>query len=136
MSDMFLPFKRFFDFSGRSRRREYWLFLLLYTVVVVAATVAEISLGLADYTGTYYSGDNGFEASFNFSLGPISLGVLVVFVIPLFAVTIRRMHDVDKSGWFMLVPFYNFILTCIDGTPGPNRFGPDPKTPPASQIFS
>ena len=136
MGDMFLPLKRYFEFSGRSRRREYWLFLLLYTVLLVAATVLDLAFGLVDYSSYYYSGDNGLEASFNISLGPFSVGALLLFIVPLFAVTVRRMHDVDKSGWFMLVPFYNFILTCIEGTPGPNRFGPDPKGDPRSQIFS
>jgi uncharacterized membrane protein YhaH (DUF805 family) len=134
---MFLPFRRFFDFSGRSRRREYWLFLLLYTVVVTIAVVLDIQLGLGgDYSGYSEVGDGSFEMSFNISFGPLAIGTIVIFLIPLLSVTARRMHDVDKSAWFMLVPFYNFILTCIDGTHGANRFGPDPKAPPASQIFS
>ncbi len=51
---------------------------------------------------------------------------LVHLAHPAFAVAIRRMHDVDKSGWFIWVPIYNLILACSSGTPGPNRFGPDP----------
>lgn len=61
------------------------------------------------------------------------LYVLAVFI-PGFAVTIRRMHDLDKSGWWFFINFipfigfiWFFILLCTDGTPGPNRFGPSPK---------
>jgi uncharacterized membrane protein YhaH (DUF805 family) len=137
MGDMFLPLKRYFEFSGRSRRREYWLFLLLYTIVLTVAVVLDIQLGLGgDYSGYYGTGDGSFEFNFSLNFGPLALGVMALSFIPLLAVTARRMHDVDRSGWFMLVPFYNFILTCFDGTRGPNRFGPDPKGDPRSQIFS
>ena len=46
---------------------------------------------------------------------------------PALAVSIRRMHDQDRSGWWILCPIANIIFLFIDGTPGPNRFGPDPK---------
>lgn len=52
-----------------------------------------------------------------------SLGVLL----PSLAVSVRRLHDVNKSGWFYLVPFYNLYLLCIDGTRGENAYGEDPK---------
>jgi len=136
MGDMFLPLKRYFEFSGRSRRREYWLFVLLYSVVLTVAIVLDVQLGLADYSGYSYVGDNGFEASFNIEFGPCALVAMALFIIPIFAVAVRRMHDVDRSGWFIWVPIYNLILALSEGTPGANRFGPDPKTPPQSQIFS
>lgn len=50
--------------------------------------------------------------------------ILSVFM---FIQSIKRMHDVDKSGWYSIVPVYNIILALTDGTPGPNRYGPDPK---------
>ena len=137
MGDMFLPLKRYVEFSGRSRRREYWLFVLLYSVLLTVAIVLDIQLGLGgDYTGTSEFGDGSFEMSFNINFGPLAIGVMVLSILPLIAVSIRRMHDVDKSGWFAWIPIYNLILACSDGTRGPNRFGPDPKAPPASQIFS
>jgi uncharacterized membrane protein YhaH (DUF805 family) len=137
MGDMFLPLKRYFEFSGRSRRREYWLFVLLYTVLLTVATVLDIQLGLGgDYYGYSNIGDGSFEMSFNVNFGPLAIGVMALLIIPIFAAGIRRMHDVDKSGWFIWVPIYNLILACSDGTHGPNRFGPDPKAPPASRIFS
>ena len=137
MGDMFLPLKRYFEFSGRSRRREYWLFVLLYSVLLTVAVILDIQLGLGgDYTGYSEFGDGSFEMSFNLSFGPLAIGVMALLIIPVFAAAIRRMHDVDKSGWFIWVPIYGLILACSAGTRGPNRFGPDPKAPPASQIFS
>jgi uncharacterized membrane protein YhaH (DUF805 family) len=50
-------------------------------------------------------------------------------IIPYFAVAIRRMHDVNKSGWYCLIPIYNLILFCTRGTTGPNNYGSDPKRP-------
>ena len=49
-------------------------------------------------------------------------------LIPSLAVAVRRMHDVGKSGWFLLVPIYNLILALTEGTKGENEYGPDPKT--------
>ncbi|EOR95430.1 protein of unknown function DUF805 [Arcticibacter svalbardensis MN12-7] len=48
-------------------------------------------------------------------------------LIPSIAVGVRRMHDVNKSGWFLLIPIYNLILAFTDGTPGENAYGQDPK---------
>ena len=49
-------------------------------------------------------------------------------LVPAIAVTVRRMHDVGKSGWYMLIPFYNLYLSIIDSQPGNNEYGPNPKT--------
>jgi uncharacterized membrane protein YhaH (DUF805 family) len=57
-------------------------------------------------------------------------------LIPTIAVAVRRVHDSDKSGWFVLVPIYNLILMFLEGTKGPNRFGPDPKNPASAEAFS
>ena len=137
MGDMFLPLKRYFEFSGRSRRREYWLFALLYSILLSVAVVLDIQLGLGgDYSGFSEYGDGSFEMGFNLNFGPLAIGVMALLIVPIFAAAIRRMHDVDRSGWFIWVPIYNLVLACSDGTPGPNRYGPDPKAPPHSQIFS
>jgi len=60
------------------------------------------------------------------------LGVLV----PSIAVAIRRMHDQDKSGWWILFPIVNIVFLFLEGTKGPNRFGPDPKDETATEVFS
>ena len=58
-------------------------------------------------------------------------GLMLLFwlgtIIPAIAVSVRRMHDQDRSGWWILCPIANIIFLFIDGTPGSNRFGPDPK---------
>lgn len=92
-------------FSGRARRKEYWMFTLISTII-------SIIIGII-------AGVIKFEL-----LGSIySLAVLL----PTIAVGVRRMHDVGKSGWFLLIPIYNLILTCTDGTAGENEYGADPK---------
>lgn len=58
----------------------------------------------------------------------VAMAFILAWLIPSIAVTIRRMHDVGKSGWVMLIPFYNFILTLFDSEAGSNKYGPNPKT--------
>jgi uncharacterized membrane protein YhaH (DUF805 family) len=67
-----------------------------------------------------------------FWLVPLFLYILAI-LIPGVAVAVRRMHDIDKSGWYSLIPIYNLILTVKSGTKGPNRFGDAPNTFTASQ---
>ena len=137
MNYMFLPYKRIFDFSGRSRPLEYWLYILLYTVQIAAAMIIDIQFGLGgDFTSYSEFGDGGASVGFNMNFGIATMVVLVVNLIPSISVSVRRAHDSDKSGWWILVPIYNFLLMCFSGTPGPNRFGPDPKDEGKSQIFS
>jgi len=57
----------------------------------------------------------------------LSIIFSIALLIPSLAVAIRRMHDVDKSGWFVLIPIYNLILACTEGSKGPNQYGVDPK---------
>ena len=114
MEWMLMPLKRYADFQGRSRRKEYWMFTLFIFLVYIGIGILATIL-----------------SSISETLGLIAVLFYVVFaigiIVPSIAVAIRRMHDQDKSGWFILIPIYSFILTLLDGTPGPNRFGPDPK---------
>jgi uncharacterized membrane protein YhaH (DUF805 family) len=93
-------------FSGRARRKEYWMFVLFNMIVSI---VIGIIGGLIRFPllGNLYS-----------------LAVLL----PSIAVGVRRMHDCGKSGWFILIPIYNLILACTDGDQGENEYGPDPKS--------
>jgi len=100
--------KKYAVFKGRARRKEYWLFYLFYLIF----SVPFILLDSAAFEGK------------DFFLHVYRLALFM----PLLGVSIRRMHDVDKSGWFWLIPIYNIVLACTDGTKAPNRFGPDPKT--------
>ncbi len=132
MDYMLLPLRRYFDFSGRSQRKEYWLFVLFQWLLVLPL------LGLFAATG----GDFAALAASPFALqrGGANAAVmvtgwivLVALIIPMIAVQVRRLHDQDRSGWWILlsvVPFGELPLIAMmlfDGTVGGNRFGPDPK---------
>ncbi len=96
-------FQNYTNFTGRASRAEYWWWAL-FTVI--------LSILLSSING---------------SLG--DLGSLVT-LLPSIAVAIRRVHDVDRAGWFILVPIYNLVLVLRRGDSGENRFGPPP--PPSS----
>jgi uncharacterized membrane protein YhaH (DUF805 family) len=118
---MFRPLIRYADFKGRSRRSEFWQFYLLIVLATVVCAcvgaVAENAFGLVG-TDIMLGG-----------LGPIYLAA----IIPWYAVMIRRLHDVDKSAWWLLTALIPFGVVALlmfwgrDGTSGDNRFGPDPK---------
>jgi len=141
MGLMFAPLKRAFDFSGRSRRKEYWLFVLFVWVLLFILLYLDSAFGLGG-TATSYSGmdpEGGASVGFKMTGGYLSIAWLVLAFIPGLSVSIRRLHDQDKAGWWVLVPIANFIMVMfIGGTAGPNRFGPDPKGGPApvSQAFT
>tara|TARA_Y100000766_G_C18813150_1_gene559077 strand:- start:139 stop:468 length:330 start_codon:yes stop_codon:yes gene_type:complete len=97
--------KNYAVFNGRARRKEYWMFILINTLLSYLLIFIDMSAQTV-YLNTIYS--------------------LAVFV-PYIAVTARRMHDVGKSGWFMLIPIYNFILAVTAGDEGDNEYGSDPK---------
>ncbi len=102
--------RKYSVFSGRARRKEYWMFYL-FNIIIVGA------LGL-------FEGIAGIAGSDQSVLGSIyQLAVLI----PSIAVGVRRMHDTDHSGWWLLVPIVNLIFAVSDGTRGDNRFGADPK---------
>lgn len=127
-----LPYKRYFDFSGRSRRLEYWMFTLLNAGVLIALIGIGAALGKSDPVAG--AGDDAGGA-------PMAMLVLlglyfVITIIPGIAVQVRRFHDQDKTGWLVLlglIPYLGgiIVLFCmlIEGTPGENRYGPDPKNP-------
>lgn len=99
--------KKYADISGRARRKEYWMFVLANFLIAFALGVADGILGTAEVLSTLYS-----------------LGVFI----PSVAVGVRRMHDTDHSGWWLLLPVVNLIFLCLDSQPGANRFGPNPKS--------
>ena len=97
--------KNYAGFSGRARRKEYWMFFL-------------INMGISFVIGLI-GGALEFEL-----LGSLySLAVMI----PSIAVGVRRIHDTNKSGWFILIPIYNIILFATEGDSGPNEYGEDPK---------
>ena len=92
---------KYATFTGRASRSEYWFFVLFTLLVGLVAG--------------FISGTVGSDV--------LGYAIQAAFWIPGLAVSIRRMHDVDKSGWFILVPIYGFILSVTAGTVGSNRFG-------------
>lgn len=133
MDWMLLPYRRYVDFSGRSRRKEYWMFYLFVVIVYVILSII-MSMGaptIDPMTGQISGGG---------ALMTIGSGLLLLFALgtflPALAVSIRRMHDQDRSGWWILCPIANIIFLFIDGTAGPNRFGPDPKGRGVAEQFS
>lgn len=146
---MFLPYKRYSDFSGRSTRKEYWLF----TAFVLTASLGFLGLMLA---GGFEleSGTNPGGFAGNSTLETVGVGGLIVFwlgtFIPNLAVNVRRFHDRDMSGWWVLgfgvlskIPYVGWIATiaqlvilALPGTSGPNRFGADPRDPLNVDIFA
>lgn len=124
---MFEPLRKYAQFSGRARRSEYWLFVL---AAFIATVVGAVPLLVFDANGG----------------GPAATALLVLYIllvlaisVPKLAVTFRRLHDIDKSAWWMLIvlipavgPVVLLVFLILDGTPGPNRYGQDPKNrPPA-----
>jgi uncharacterized membrane protein YhaH (DUF805 family) len=141
MGLMFAPLRRYFDFSGRSRRLEYWLFLIFVIVGEIITMILDAKLGLGTtMTSSSELADGTASASVNFSgAGYLTMAFWLVIIIPAIAVAVRRMHDQDRSGWWVLVPLVGAIMVMfIGGTSGPNRFGPDPKGGAAadSQVFT
>lgn len=137
MNYMLMPIKRYFDFSGRSRRKEYWMFALLYIALYIVAGILDVQLGFATTTSSSEFADGSASASFNMQGGLLTLIVQLGLLIPSIAVAVRRAHDNDKSGWFILIPIYGLIIVWfLEGTRGPNRFGPDPKGGDVQQAFN
>lgn len=111
--------KQYATFEGRARRKEYWVYALFYLLVL-------LGLAMVDrLTGTY-DADVG--------LGLLSGLYILATVIPSVAVMVRRLHDTNRSGWWVLiglVPVLGdivlLVFACLDSQPGGNRFGPNPK---------
>lgn len=108
-------------FSGRAQRSEYWWFILFVVLISVAASILDNLLGL------------------NFSDegdGPVQALAGLALLLPTISVAVRRLHDLDRSGWWwwiQVIPLIGFIIflvfACAKGTEGSNRFGPDPLRP-------
>ncbi|MET8042949.1 DUF805 domain-containing protein [Micromonospora sp. NPDC005215] len=113
-------FSQYVGFKGRARRSEYWWFALFSTLVSIVAAILDNALGLT-------FGESS-------STGFVGLIVYLVLLLPALAVAVRRLHDTDRTGWWVLiglVPIVGGIVLLVflvlDGTPGANRFGASPK---------
>ncbi|QLC67001.1 DUF805 domain-containing protein [Flavobacterium sp. LPB0248] len=117
-------FENYSNFSGRARRSEYWYFRLATAVIFF------VFIALAILVAIIGGGFLGFPVA----IGLIALYSLVA-LIPSLAVTVRRMHDLGKSGWNVLIsfiplvgPIWFLVLLATEGEHGENYYGPDPKS--------
>jgi uncharacterized membrane protein YhaH (DUF805 family) len=112
-------FENYANFNGRARRSEVWYYILANIIILITAAVIDSSTGL------------NFE--------PLPYGVIysiyaLATFLPGIALAIRRLHDVGKSGWFLLISLlpiigsiWMLVLFCTDGDHGKNDYGQDPK---------
>jgi uncharacterized membrane protein YhaH (DUF805 family) len=126
--------KQYVDFSGRARRTEYWMFTLFNAIIEIILGFVDRALGFGSFSSNT-SGGVAFSASVGLLGGLYALAVLL----PSLGVSVRRLHDTDRSGWWLLIgliPFIGGIVLLVffvlPGTRGPNRYGPDPKAAAAS----
>lgn len=126
MTSVRTVFSKYADFKGRAQRSEFWWWVLAIWIISIALSMVDSAL-----FGTVQTYDSGFSMSTNTPIlsGLFSLAVLI----PNLAVGARRLHDTDRSGWWLLIgliPLIGFIVLIVffasKGTPGDNRFGPDP----------
>jgi uncharacterized membrane protein YhaH (DUF805 family) len=134
MDLMFQPLRKYADFSGRARRKEFWLFwLFLIGIQIVFSVLIGIVAGpaaaVADPADPFAALNGPAKALYGV-FGLVMLGLLI----PSIAVSFRRLHDTNRTAWWVLlglIPFLGalvlFVFYLLDGTPGPNKYGPDPK---------
>ncbi|MCD8506690.1 DUF805 domain-containing protein [Candidatus Woesebacteria bacterium] len=103
--------KKYVDFSGRASRREYWMFILVSFAVALILGFVEGLFGI------YPESDESILAS-----------IYQLFILlPTISVGVRRMHDADKSGWVLIIPLYNLIISLRKGNPKTNEYGSPPE---------
>lgn len=120
MSYYLAALRKYGIFAGRARRKEYWVFLIVTVIIGFIADWIDHRLGIA---GRYIYG----------LYGPVYFFYIIAVFLPTFAVTVRRLHDLNKSGYWALIYLipvmgwiWLFIMLSFRGTKGANRFGPDP----------
>ena len=113
--------RKYVEFGGRAPRSEYWFFYLFLILLIIPLTVLMGVAAALDNSGV---------------LPGIAIALMVLLFmaifLPMLAVTVRRLHDINMSGWWYLIAFVPFgsivlfVFTVLPSTPGANRFGPDP----------
>jgi uncharacterized membrane protein YhaH (DUF805 family) len=104
-------FSHYVTFSGRAQRSALWYFVLFFVIVSIVTNIIDSFLG---------------------TMGIVGLLVSLALLLPYLSVWIRRLHDLDRTGWWVLIAFTGIgiilliVWFCMKGTTGPNRFGPDP----------
>lgn len=114
MEWMILPLKRYADFKGRSIRREYWMFVLFSFLVSIALSLLDAALGFGGHTNSYSTAAGGNYAAGGGVSGGLLANIwsLAVFI-PSLAVGVRRLHDLDRTGWWMLAPMVPIVIGAV-----------------------
>jgi uncharacterized membrane protein YhaH (DUF805 family) len=113
--------RQYADFDGRARRQEYWMYTL-FNILIIGVLYVLMFMGGAD----------------GGAITMIAMGLVAIYslavMIPSVAVAVRRLHDVGKSGWMLLIGLvpilggiWLLVLYCTDSQPGDNEYGPNPK---------
>jgi uncharacterized membrane protein YhaH (DUF805 family) len=139
MNWMILPYRRYADFRGRSRRKEFWLFALLMVIGYGVAMILDTVLGLGGDINRYSELEGATYAVGAWGRGGIlSLAFMALSFIPSLAVAARRLHDNNRSGWWLLIgliPLVGSIVLLVfyvqPSWPQPNNWGPVPTDAPA-----
>ena len=176
MNWMLMPLKRYADFSGRSRRMEYWMFQLFLFLVYIALMVLMMVVGGG---GMMMAGGDPSAAMAAGGAVLVIGGLYMIFALAMFipslAVSVRRLHDTNRSGWWILAPLSGYVIMLagaamaaaspdnpglggvlamigmvaviglgitllvfmfLEGTRGPNKYGPDPKGEALDKVFA
>ncbi|MDB5695776.1 MAG: hypothetical protein JWN21_1319 [Sphingomonas bacterium] len=118
MEWMLLPLKRYFEFSGRSRRKEYWMFVLLQMLIWVVLTILTVAVAGGAGMMAGASADGGASGMLGAMLGMGILGIVMMIVwlgllVPSIAVAVRRLHDTNRSGFWLFLMAAPYILGYI-----------------------
>ncbi|MET0189952.1 MAG: DUF805 domain-containing protein [Pseudonocardia sediminis] len=118
--------RQYADFSGRARRKEFWMFVLFYLIIAIVLAIVDNALGLTTSSAS--------ETGFYVSSGILTSIFQLAMLIPSLAVGARRLHDTGRSGWWQLIaiiPIVGAIILIVfwasDGHRGPNQHGMNPK---------
>lgn len=111
--------KKYAVFQGRARRKEYWYFILFNMIIVLGLAMLDFLI---------------FQTAPGKSPGVLTTIYYLAVLIPIIAVQVRRLHDIGRSGWWLLLSFIPIIgpivlivFYCKDSEPGTNQYGPNPK---------
>lgn len=118
MKEFLDVFKKTLDFKSRSRRKEYWMFILFTSIISIVLSIIEIALSLEIAA----------------DIGLLSTIFTLIILIPSLSVTVRRLHDIGRTGWWLLLSFIPilgwialFVFTLLDSESGNNKYGSNPK---------
>ncbi|HMF23592.1 MAG TPA: DUF805 domain-containing protein, partial [Pseudolabrys sp.] len=115
-------FRNYINFSGRASRSEFWFFILFCNLVLILCG------GIADSLLSHYS----LEELDRIKLDLVLTSIFFALLVPAIAISVRRLHDVDRTGWWLLIKItiigiiWVLFWYCNKGTTGRNRFGADP----------